>query len=132
MIRRTNRNKILSIALSVKNNPKKFLAYVNSKRKCSQGIPNLIVGRRANNSGVMTKNDEQKAEALADYFSSVYIDENCENVTPNFELDFVEYKSMRELLVSENNIKKIISMINVNKSPGPDGIHPRVIKEVSS
>lgn len=39
---------------------------------------------------------------------------------------------MRELLVSENDIKKIISMINVNKSPGPDGIHPRVIKEVSS
>ena len=55
MIRRANRNKILSIALSVKNNPKKFWAFVNSKRKCSQEIPNLIVGRGANNSDVMKK-----------------------------------------------------------------------------
>ena len=64
MIRRANRNKILSIALSVKNNPKKFWAFVNSKRKCSQEIPNLIVGRGANNSDVMKKMMKKKLKPL--------------------------------------------------------------------
>ena len=40
--------------------------------------------------------------------------------------------NMSDIYFSEDNIKDKLYNLNANKSPGPDGIHPRVMKELSS
>jgi len=73
--------------------------------------------------------DERKAEVLCDFFSSVFCTENdtvfpvlshkeCDaaSTPPNFDLDDII-----------NRLKKL----NINKSPGPDSIHPRILYETA-
>lgn len=75
----------------------------------------------------VTTNDKEKADVLAEFFSSVYTRE------PDGNWDLPEGKqpefSYLECDVSVAAIHKLLDKINTNKSPGPDGIHPRVLYE---
>jgi hypothetical protein len=35
------------------------------------------------------------------------------------------------MIIIKDKVKKKLDKLNISKSPGPDGIHPRVLKEVS-
>ena len=59
------------IAQGAKTNPKGVYNYVNSKTKMKVGVPNLL--KSSDNDGTnLTENDKEKAEVLADFFSSVF------------------------------------------------------------
>ena len=62
------------IAKNVKKNPKAFWSYINSKTKLRPEIPDLFT-TKDNDASKMTKNDEEKDETLATFFSSVYTKE---------------------------------------------------------
>ena len=51
------------IATEAKTNPKAFWQYINSKRKCKEGISSL-----KKDDGTYTNNDKEKAEVLNDLF----------------------------------------------------------------
>ena len=74
-----------------------------------------------------TKDEKQKADTLLNVFTSVFTDECRENI-PDF--DQMTEEAIEELEIDEDMVKKKLKELKVNKSPGPDGIHPRVLYEL--
>ena len=116
----------MEVAQDAKTNPKKFWNFVNNKTKTKPGIPNL---QKSDNKDDMTSNDKEKAEVLLDYFSSVFTQEpvgevpTMEQVDTDTTLDDIDF--------TEDTVKKKLKQLKPNKSPGPDNIHPRILKELS-
>jgi len=113
-----------SLSLEAKTNPKAFYKYVNSKLKTKSTIPNLVVN------GDTLTSDAQKANALNSFFCSVFTRENLRDM-PHFELPR-EMPTLSELTITEDMVYKKIQKLKANKSPGPDGVHPRVLKELAA
>lgn len=57
----------------------------------------------------------------------MFTKEDC-NHLPDAEMRNVQ-KSLDDIEFSESDIMKLLTMIDTSKSPGPDQIHPRVLKE---
>jgi hypothetical protein len=80
-VRRLSRKKIRlqekSIASNVKDNPKKFWNYVQTKTKTKTSIPDLY---KDNDKKILTSSDTEKASVLADFFSSVFTEESNFNM----------------------------------------------------
>ena len=111
------------IAESVKENPKSFWAYVNSKTKMRSGIGDL---KDENN--IMRSSDEDKSNILNDFFAAVFTREGdsvIKDVAPK-TLD-----SLHDIDVDIDKVKKILLGLNPTKSCGPDECHPRMLKETA-
>ena len=100
------------------------MSNVKSKTKTRPGIPDLDIP----NSDETTTNDEEKANTLRDYFGTVFTRED-ENNIPEFEK--VTENILSKLEITKEDIFKKLSKLKTSKSPGPDGIHPRVLQELS-
>ncbi|XP_033760638.1 uncharacterized protein LOC117342559 [Pecten maximus] len=87
-----------SIAENIKSNPKRFWNHVNSTRKVRTGITNLM-GLNGDDQQMAVK-DNDKAEVLAKFSSSVFTNE------PSGDLPEFDTRT------------------------GPDKIHPKVLKEL--
>ena len=115
------------IASNSKDNPKLFFQYVNSKTKLRSSIPDLYLSDEAPDKDNMTSSDNDKANIFAAFFSSVQTREpdgswklpNKPGVNKNLELT-----------INEENVLKRLNKLKVNKSPGPDSMHPRVLFEI--
>jgi hypothetical protein len=114
------------IAEKAKSNPKAFWKYVGSKTKMRSKIPDLFKSPDED-PDYMTKTDGEKADALGDFFASVFTIES----DGTWELkNKPEIRHELSLVLTEENILKRLSKIKIAKSPGPDGIHPRVLHEL--
>ena len=113
-----------SIAKQVKTNPKLFYQYVSSKIKTRDPISNL-----KKSDGTLTTNNQEKADVLKSFFHSVFTNVTDDPLPP-FE-DRTNEK-LSHLLVTESQMVKALQSLKVDKSPGPDGLHPRVLKEVAN
>ena len=114
------------IAKEAKKNPKKFWNYVNSKRKCKANIPDLDI---SNDKGApKTRNDTEKVELLNRYFKTVFTEEDLQSF-PEVQKQNLE-SFLKNVEINEEMVRKKLKAINQNKSPGPDGIHPRILKEL--
>jgi len=71
--------------------------------------------------------DTDKANALNDYFSSVFTREN--NVS--FHLSCHKYPDIPPIKVTSSGVVNLLTKLNVNKSTGPDGICPYTLKETA-
>jgi hypothetical protein len=80
--------------------------------------------------GCLTRNDEEKAEVLNKFFSSVFTVEDMKNI-PEINLAKNLCKELKDMF-NENDVCKILCKIKLNKSPGPDMIHPNVLKEFAT
>jgi len=108
--------------LSEENNPKAFFKYANSKRKVNVGITKL---KRSDNT--FAEDDCDKTEVLNSFFKSVFVKEDVESV-PDIN-DRSNRQKIEELRMDEEQVLKILEKLNPVKSPGPDRLHPRVLKE---
>jgi len=79
---------------------------------------------------ILTKTDKEKANTLSNFFSSIFITENYEN-SPTLE-DIIVNQEMKELTILEEKVKKRLNDLNISKSPGPDGLHPRILHDLST
>ena len=73
--------------------------------------------------------DKEKAEILQEQFSRVFTKE------PEGEIPFFEQRTdihITDVKISEEMVQKKLNELNTNKSCGPDEIHPRLLKELSS
>ena len=117
------RDKERKVAKDVKLNPKALYQYLASMCKQKEPVPNLLKP-----DGTLTDNDQEKAEVLSNFFKSVYVNEGS-GPLPEFK---AQVKSkIRSIDVTEEDIKCALKSLNVDKSQGPDGIHPRVLKELA-
>ena len=73
--------------------------------------------------------DDSKAGVLCDFFSSVFCTENDSvfHVLSNKNCDVASEASSFDMDDIINRLKKI----KINKSPGPDTIHPRILYETA-
>ena len=78
---------------------------------------------------IKTNEDKEKANILANFFTSVFTIEPV-GETPTLE-DRVIFSHMDELNINEVLVAKLLRNLNVNKSPGLDGLHPRFLRETA-
>ena len=111
------------IAKEAKTNPKLFFQYVNSKLKPREKVSSLL-----KEDGSLTENDLEKAELLNSFFGSVFTKEDVNNV-PVFNID--NDVCIDNIVLTISDMEKALSSLKICKSPGPDGIHPWLLKELS-
>ena len=113
------------IAMSAKENPKKFWSYVKSKSKTKTSIADLYTDESKT---TLTDSDEAKANVLGNFFSSVFTIEP-EDLLP--ELNLKNIPVIKEIEINLDSVKKKLDALLINKSLGPDGLSARVLKEMS-
>ena len=121
-IRAAKRSEELRVARLCKENPKEFFGYVNSRKPIRRTI-----GPLRNEEGTLKHSDAENANLLNDYFSSVFTEECGPIPQPT---DSYSGEKLEAMDFTEGEIKKKIADLKTNKSPGPDGFLPKVLKEV--
>lgn len=115
------RNYVQKTENALENNVKQFWSYVNSKRR-SNDIPNTLSLDNVN-----ADMGPDAANLFAEYFSSVY---------SNVEYDYAGEISPNNInvniiTISISDIYTELSLLNPNRGPGPDNIHPLFLKNCS-
>ena len=75
----------------------------------------------------MARTDSEKSERLASFFSSLGVSglHDVWNLTNKPEIS-----SELQIEINEATVLKKLNKLKISKSPGPDGMHPRVLKEI--
>ncbi len=107
-----------------KGDSKPLYKYANLKLKSRCRISQL-----KKSDGSLTTNDSEKAETLNNFFSSVFTEEDTTNM-PSMNTVH-DGDPMKNITVNESMVKKRLKKLKVNKSAGPDGLHPKFLKEIS-
>ena len=113
------------IAQNAKKNPKHFYKYVQSKVKVKVAVGDLLKP-----DGGVAKESKEKADTLNNYFSSVFTVEDTNSMPDFSERNF--NSTIETLEIKPEDVEKKLNKLNTSKAAGPDGISPRVLKELSS
>jgi hypothetical protein len=127
--RETNKNIQRDIAKACKDNPKKLWQFVNSKNKTSRSIGNISISDPLGKLRLI-ENDSEKAEAFWDHFQKVFTIEPVFDLLE--ELPQVATAGMPLIAFPEDDIRKKLSKLRSNKSPGPDSLHSRMLYELQN
>ena len=111
-----------SLARSVKTKPKLFWNYVRSRLSSRQPIPTLKT-----DDGRATT-DQSKAQVLNDFFVSVFTIEDVSSIP---ERSSVTEANLDSIHVTAEMVNKKLRNLNPNKSPGHDGIHSYLLKQLA-
>ena len=128
MTRKLQRELEKSISKNAKSNPKKFWSYINKRLKTKSGIADLVM-KTTGIEEVLTNSDKEKAEVLSEFFSSVYTKEPDADI-PTLEEKHVD-RPMDEISITTEEVLKKLQKLKIDKSPGPDAVHPRLLKELA-
>jgi len=116
----------LSLARDVKNNKKGFFKYISSKRKSRDNVGPLL-----NEAGVLVMEDAEKAELLNAFLASVFSAKTGPQESEALEVREEAHREDDFPLVEEDCERDRVSDLDVHKSMSPDGIHPRVLRELA-
>ena len=113
-----------TLANNMKQNPKTFWKYALSRMKTIVEIPTLTLS-----DGSRAVSSLEKAEKLNNYFCSAFTSEDtsCIPVLNNLFTG----NPLTSINISEEMVMKKLSSLNEYKSPGPDGIHPYILKSLA-
>ena len=75
----------------------------------------------------MTTDDKQKAELFNDFFGTMYTLDDQQSMPDKPNLNVTQYLSNIEIVKTE--VLNLLQKLQTEKSPGPDRIHPCVLKE---
>ncbi len=124
LTRKSKKIKEKNVAADIRRNPKKFWSYAQSKMRTRPGIPDLEY------QGRVATSDEDKAELLSEFYSSVFTKE------PQGQLPTIPTKKIDTAFafksISRTEVIKKLKKLKPSKSPGPDCIHPRVLQETAA
>lgn len=115
------------IAETAKINPKRFWAYVKSRTKVKERIPDLIVDVATNQ---RTKDDHEKTETLSKFFASVFTDEPPGRIPTPAPQRYAE--TLETLEITPTEVEERLKKLKIDKARGPDGVHPWILRECAS
>ena len=105
----------------LKNNPKRFFSFIQS-RKCE----NIGESSQKDNKYKIHTDDKEKANILNTQFASIF--SNDDAITPT--MTSTRNRSMPEITITTNGVKKLLEKINPHKASGPDMVSAKFLKEV--
>lgn len=121
-MRRSKYNYEKNLASKIKTDSKLFWSYVRSKLKTKSNLNQL---KQA--CGTLTNDNQLKANLLNCYFASVFEIEEP-GPLPDFpDREFMD--TLSDIIITDDDIKKVIVKLKASKSQGPDNLHPKLIKE---
>ena len=112
------------IILNSKNNPKSFWSYVKKRTKKTGDVSAIL----NDNTQIISYDDQDSANLLNSYFTSVFVNEPDDNFFENNKQCRVTH-SIDSIVISVKDVIRVIDKLNISKAPGPDVIHARIIKE---
>ncbi|KAK2170833.1 hypothetical protein NP493_1133g00000 [Ridgeia piscesae] len=126
-IRNSKRSYEQKIAFNIKHDSKSFYAYVRSKQKVQDKVGPL----EGSDGNIITEGFFLMAENLNEYFSSVFTREDI-SILPVLETKFEgrEFDYLGQLIVTPTMVAMKIRDMKDNKSPGVDGIPPKLLLEI--
>ena len=125
MIRKSKIKFERNIAIQSNTTLKMFWSHVRSKLKIKTGVTPLLQDEKDETS--TTFHDKEKANILQKQFVSVLTNE------PNAEVSVLGKKTeinLPDIIITEEMVRNEILKLNVNKSCGPDEIHPQILIEL--
>ena len=113
------------LAKDVKNNPKAFYKYINSKKSSRDSIGPLKVN------GKLVESDSEIADKLNSFFSSVF---TRDEIDCDLNLQCVKegIVKLEDIEISPSAVKKKLDKLKPFSAPGPDGLSPYLLKELSN
>ncbi len=124
LVRKTIKNYEKTVAAESKTNPKAFYKYVKSRTKVQSCIQDI---ETANG---LTKTDTEKAEAMNQFFTSVFTNEDLQAIPP--PANYFTEDALFDIEITEGVVHNKLKELNQNKSAGTDNQHPRVLKEIAA
>ena len=118
----------LDLVRKAKKNPKIIWKYTNSKTKTRSGIGDLAIDPEDPKSALINDN-AIKAEILSGFFSRVFTREPNDDVPCLSRMEIQQ--QMSPLVITENAVTKLLKKLKVDKSPGPDGMHPKYLSQIA-
>ncbi|GAB0203755.1 mitochondrial enolase superfamily member 1 [Grus japonensis] len=115
----------LKLARDVKGNKKDFFKYISSKRKTRENVGPLL-----NEVGALVMEDTEKAELLNAAFASVFTAKVGPQETQTLEVGEKVLRKEDLPLVEEDWVREHLGKLDIHRSMGPDGMHPRVLREL--
>ena len=111
------------LAKGVRHNKKAFFRYVNSKLTVRPEITELI-----NENGILVDNEKEITNIMGKYFNSVHTPVSSEAM-PNME-EMYE-REINNIIILKQDVQIRLEKLKVNKSSGPDDIHPYVLQKAA-
>ena len=124
-VRKSKRNFEHKLAQHIKSDSKSFYAYVRSKQNVRDRV-----GPLEDNAGNKITQGILMAEELNMHFSSVFTREDTSSLpVPETKFEGSEGERLGQLVVTPEVVANKINNMKENKSPGVDGIAPKILKE---
>ena len=111
------------LASNIRNDSKSFFKYIKNKREAK-----VDIGPLQNDAGNLVMGDKEIAEELNKYFASVFTVEDMSNIPTIQERQGAE---LSMVAITREKVLEKLKGLKIDKSPGPDGLHPRVLKEIA-
>ena len=122
--RKSKRNFEHKLAQHIKSDSKSFYAYVRSKQNVRDKV-----GPLEDNAGHIITQGFLMAEELIMHFSSVFTREDTSSIpAPETKFKGSEGERLGQLFVTPEVVVSKINNMKENKSPGVDGISPKILK----
>ena len=83
------------------------------------------IGQLEKSDGNLITNDKDSVEVLNSFFKSVFTTEDISSV-PDFptKVDTL----LNAIYFTESDVYNVLKLLNPNKTPGPDNMHPQLLK----
>ena len=107
---------------NLKQNPKAFWRYASSRLRTRSRVDDLRT-----EDGAITSSNQEKADVLSRYFTSVFTQEG--NTPVPMMRRYWEGPTLEDVDVSPIKVEAKLALLRPNSSPGPDTIHPRILCE---
>ena len=127
LIKQSKRSIEMHVASQSKSNPKEFYSYIRQKR-----VNTSTIGPILDENGDFTSNEEEITTILNTFFASVFTAEDLSDIPEVPSVPLNNNNILRDIIVTEGDVSKCIEKLKVNKSPGPDTISPRILKEAKN